>query len=163
MAFAVEQANSQINTGNPAYGSGANTVNRLPDFTAHLRYEDKKLGHIQLSGIYRYLAFDNDNDGQGVSGWDVSLSGEINLFAHDALTFEGAYGEGIARYIQDPSGQNEDAALDSHGNLRAQPEAEPIDEVVAQCEPSGAVHSGHFFALARFGNCHREFRGLLSH
>jgi hypothetical protein len=121
LAFAVEQANSQINTGNPAYGSGANTVNRLPDFTAHLRYEDKKFGHLQLSGIYRYLAFDNDNDGQGVSGWGVSLSGEVNLFAHDALTFQGTYGEGIARYIQDPSGQNEDAALASHGNLRAQP------------------------------------------
>jgi len=121
LAFAVEQANSQINIGNPAYGKGANTVNGLPDFTAHLRYEDKKLGHIQLSGIYRYLTFDNNTDGQGVSGWGVSLTGEVNLFAHDALTFEGTYGEGIARYIQDPSGQNEDAALDSHGNLRALP------------------------------------------
>jgi len=121
LAFAVEQANSQINIGNAAYGKGANTVNRLPDFTAHLRYEDKKLGHIQLSGIYRYLTFDNNTDGQGVSGWGVSLTGEVNLFAHDALTFEGTYGEGIARYIQDPSGQGEDAALDSHGNLRALP------------------------------------------
>ena len=121
LAFAVEQPNSQINTSNPAYGSGANTVNRAPDLTAHVRYEDKKLGHIQLSGIYRYLAFDNDDDGQGVSGWGVSLTGEVNLFAHDALTFEGTYGEGIARYIQDPSGQNEDAALDDNGVLRALP------------------------------------------
>jgi hypothetical protein len=30
-----------------------------------------------------------DNSPQGVSGWGVSLSGEINLFAHDALTFQG--------------------------------------------------------------------------
>ena len=47
-----------------------------------------------------------------------------------------------------------------HNRARFYDTAEPIDEVVAQCEPSGAVHSGHFFALVRFGNCHREFRGL---
>jgi hypothetical protein len=86
-----------------------------------VRYEDKKLGHVQLSGIYRYLSFRNDNSHQGVSGWGVSLSGEINLFTHDALTFQGTYGDGIARYIQDPSGQNEDAALDDNGVLRALP------------------------------------------
>jgi DcaP outer membrane protein len=121
LAFAVEQPNSQINTGNAAFGHGASTVNRMPDLTAHLRYEEKKIGHIQLSGIYRYLSFDNDHDGQGVSGWGVSLAGSLNLFAHDTLTAEGTYGEGIARYIQDPSGLGEDAALDGHGNLRALP------------------------------------------
>ena len=121
LALAVEQPDSQINTGNPVYGPGASTVNRAPDLTAHVRYEDKKLGHVQLSGIYRYLSFRNDNVHQGVSGWGVSLSGEINLFAHDALTFQGTYGDGIARYIQDPSGQNEDAALDDNGVLRALP------------------------------------------
>ena len=121
LALAVEQPDSQINTDNPVYGPGASTVNRAPDLTAHVRYEDKKLGHVQLSGIYRYLSFRNDNVHQGVSGWGVSLSGEINLFAHDALTFQGTYGDGIARYIQDPSGQNEDAALDDNGVLRALP------------------------------------------
>jgi hypothetical protein len=121
LALAVEQPDSQINTDNPVYGPGASTVNRAPDLTAHVRYEDKKFGHVQLSGIYRYLSFRSDNSHQGVSGWGVSLSGEINLFAHDALTLEGTYGEGIARYIQDPSGQDEDAALDSNGVLRALP------------------------------------------
>ena len=56
-----------------------------------------------------------------VPGWGVSLSGGLNLFAHDALTVQGTYGEGIARYVRDPSGANEDAALDSHGKLRALP------------------------------------------
>ena len=120
LAFAVEQPTSQINTGNEkVYGRGASPVNRAPDLTGHIRYEDKKLGHLQLSGIYRYLSFDNDNTGQGISGWGISGTGEINLFAHDALTFQGTYGNGIARYIQDPSGQNEDAAIDSSGSLRA--------------------------------------------
>jgi DcaP outer membrane protein len=61
LALAVEQPDSQINTDNPVYGPGASTVNRAPDLTAHVRYEDKKLGHVQLSGIYRYLSFRNDN------------------------------------------------------------------------------------------------------
>jgi hypothetical protein len=121
LAVAVEQPDSQINTSNPVYGPGASTVNRALDLTAHVRYEDRKLGHVQLSGIYRYLSFRNDNSHQGVSGWGVSLSGEINLFPHDALTFQGTYGDGIARYIQDPSGLNEDAALDDNGVLRALP------------------------------------------
>jgi hypothetical protein len=121
LAVSVEQPNAQIRLTDPAYGSGASTVNRRPDFAAHVRYEDKRLGHLQLSGIYRYLSYDNNNTGQGVPGWGVSLSGGLNLFAHDALTAQGTYGEGIARYIRDPSGANEDAALDSHGNLRALP------------------------------------------
>ena len=121
LAFGVEQPESQINTSNPAYGSGASTVNRAPDLTAHVRYEDKRLGHFQLSGIYRYLSFRNDASHQGVLGWGASLSGALNLFAHDTLTFQGTYGEGIARYIPDPSGLSEDAALDDNGVLRPLP------------------------------------------
>jgi len=121
LAVSVEQPNAQIRLTDPAYGSGASTVNRRPDFAAHVRYEAKRLGHLQLSGVYRYLSYDNNNTGQGVPGWGVSLSGGLNLFAHDALTAQGTYGEGIARYVRDPSGANEDAAVDSHGNLRALP------------------------------------------
>ena len=121
LAVSLEQPNAQIRLTDPVYGSDASTVNRRPDFAAHVRYEAKRLGHLQLSGIYRYLSYDNNNTGQGVPGWGVSLSGGLNLFAHDALTAQGTYGEGIARYIRGPSGANEDAALDSHGNLRALP------------------------------------------
>src|SRR6266513_644173 len=42
-----------------------------------------------------------------------------------------------------------------HDRARFHDTGEPIDEVVAQCEPSGAVYSGHFFALVHFGNCRR--------
>ena len=47
-----------------------------------------------------------------------------------------------------------------HNRARLYDTAEPIDEVAAQCESSGAVHSGHFFPLS--GNCRSgpELRGL---
>ena len=121
LAISVEQPNAQIGLTDPAYGRGASTINRIPDFTTHVRYEDRRFGHLQLSGIYRYLSYDNNNTGQGVPGWGVSLSGGLNFFEHDVLTAQGTYGEGIAHYIRDSSGANEDAALDSHGNLRALP------------------------------------------
>jgi outer membrane DcaP-like protein len=121
LAVSLEQPNAQIRLTDPAYSSGASTVNRIPDFAAHVRYEDKRFGHLQFSGIYRYLSYDNSNTGQGVLGWGISLSCGLSLFAHDALTVQGTYGEGIARYVRDPSGANEDAALDSHGNLRGLP------------------------------------------
>ena len=119
LAVSIEQPDSQIKTSNPVYGKNASPVNRIPDLTAHVRFVDKRFGHLQLAGIYRYLAFDNDDTGQGVPGWGVSLSGDIHLFTHDTLTAQATYGHGIARYIQDPQGQNEDAALDDRGDLRA--------------------------------------------
>ena len=121
LSLAVEQPASQISTSDHAYGTGTSTVDRMPDFTGHLRYEDKKYGHIQLAGIYRYLSYDSDHGGQGVTGWGVNLSGALNLFAHDTLTGEVTYGEGIARYVQDPTGANLDAALNDNGDLRALP------------------------------------------
>ena len=42
----------------------------------------------------------------------MNINGAILGYENATLTFEGTYGEGIARYIQDPSGQNEDAALE---------------------------------------------------
>lgn len=121
LAFGMEQPNGQINTGSSLYGPGATVVNRLPDFTAHLRLEDKKIGHLQLSGVYRYLAYQNNDRDQGTPGWGVSLAGALNVFEKDTLTVQATYGEGIARYLQDPNGQNEDAALDAQGNLVALP------------------------------------------
>lgn len=40
----------------------------------------------------------------------MNINGAILGYENATLTFEGTYGEGIARYIQDPSGQNLAAA-----------------------------------------------------
>jgi hypothetical protein len=51
---------AQCNVDNPVYGLGGSSLNRVPDLTAHVRYEDKKLGPVQFSGIYRYPSLRTD-------------------------------------------------------------------------------------------------------
>jgi hypothetical protein len=50
----------------------------------------------------------------------VTLGGALNLFEKDKLSAQVTYGEGVARYINDISGENLDAALDG-GRLEAIP------------------------------------------
>jgi hypothetical protein len=81
-----------------------------PDIVLGGRWEGK-LGNIQLAGIYRSLGFESDTGPEGdTAGWGVSLSGSWNISEDDELFAQLAYGEGIARYINDFSGTNLDAA-----------------------------------------------------
>ena len=50
----------------------------------------------------------------------MTLGGALNLFEKDKLSAQVTYGEGVARYINDLSGENIDAALDG-GRLEAIP------------------------------------------
>ncbi len=80
-----------------------------PDIILGGRWEGKK-GNIQLAGIYRSLGFESDTGPEGnTTGWGVSLSGSWNITEDDKLSAQLAYGEGIARYVNDFGGTNLDA------------------------------------------------------
>jgi len=69
------------------------------------------LGNIQLAGIGRSLGFESDNGPEGDTvGWGVSLSGQWHMTEDDDLFAQLAYGEGIARYVNDFNGNSLDAA-----------------------------------------------------
>jgi hypothetical protein len=121
LAVSAEQPNGQIDTDDPLFGTDAAVFNRIPDFAAQIRYEDKKWGHLQLSGIYRILSYENNVRRDDATGWGVSFAGALNVFKNDTLTFQATYGEGIGRYIQDSSGLNLDAGLDELDALKAIP------------------------------------------
>ena len=81
-----------------------------PDVVIGGRWEGD-LGNIQLAGIGRSLGFESDTGPEGdTMGWGVSLSGAWNITDDDELFAQLAYGEGIARYVNDFGGTNLDAA-----------------------------------------------------
>jgi len=122
LLFSIEQPNSQIlipNTGIPA---GADAVTRTPDGVVGVRWEGD-VGNVQVSSIFRSIGYDSGAGprDQTVLGWGVNGSGAFNVFEKDKLTWQVAYGDGIARYVNDLGGLNLDAAPDGSGNLKALP------------------------------------------
>jgi hypothetical protein len=81
-----------------------------PDVVLGGRWEGEH-GNIQLAGIGRSLGFESDTGPQGDTvGWGASLSGQWHITENDDLSAQLAYGEGIARYVNDFNGNNLDAA-----------------------------------------------------
>jgi outer membrane murein-binding lipoprotein Lpp len=108
----IEQPESKIDTDNGEFETEASTVSHLPDGVVGARWEGE-LGHLQASSIFRELSYETD-DGpdDDTVGWGVSLSGSLNVFEKDKLSAQVTYGEGIARYVNDLSGEGLDAAID---------------------------------------------------
>jgi len=96
-----------------------------PDVVLGGRWEGE-YGHIQLAGIGRSLGFESDTGPEGdTTGWGVSLSGKWNITEQDDLSAQLAYGEGVARYVNDFNGNNLDAAW-VNGDLKAIPIFAPM-------------------------------------
>ncbi|MDB6175624.1 MAG: hypothetical protein JWL59_4935 [Chthoniobacteraceae bacterium] len=114
----IEQPESKIDTGE--FQDGATPLSHTPDGIAGFRWEGT-LGHMQGAGLFRELSFETDNGpSDDTFGWGVTLAGALNLFGKDKISAQATYGEGVARYINDLSGENLDAALDD-GRLEAIP------------------------------------------
>ncbi|MEI7685749.1 MAG: DcaP family trimeric outer membrane transporter, partial [Planctomycetota bacterium] len=129
-ASAVEQPFSDITTN----GMG-NNVQDIPDFTSHLRYE-ADLGHLQASTIVRSIGYrPNGGSTQRDAGWGMNLTGNVFPWALlmgrnpvrelDPTPLERcrflaqyAFGWGISRYIQDPSGLGFDGAVTANGSFQ---------------------------------------------
>jgi hypothetical protein len=90
-----------------------------PDLTGGVLLDGSR-GHTYVSGVLRQLSYDGDSS-DSVLGWGASVSGKLRTFGEDDLRFQLAYGEGIARYIEDLRGLGLDAADDADGDLEALP------------------------------------------
>ncbi|SFJ26660.1 DcaP family trimeric outer membrane transporter [Planctomicrobium piriforme] len=132
-AAAMEQPFSDITTLN----EGVN-VQDVPDFTSHLRYQADRY-HFQASTILRAIGY--RPDGEQVTrrgGWGVNLTSGFHPWAMlmhtnpiqdndpDGLTrsrvlLQCALGQGIGRYIQDPSGIGLDGAVTANGGFETLP------------------------------------------
>ncbi len=107
---AIEKPSNDIDPGNirlldPDVGSHIQGDEKLPDFTAHYRYEDG-WGHVQVAGILRQVGYDTagtlDNKPKGDQlGWGINLTSNINVFKKDKIHLGVVYGEGIASYMND--------------------------------------------------------------
>jgi len=108
----IEQPDAKIDTSTDDFESGATALNHIPDGILGFRWEGT-LGHVQAAGLFRELSFETDNGpSRDVFGWGVSVSGALNLFEKDKFSAQVTWGEGVARYINDLSGESLDAAFD---------------------------------------------------
>jgi hypothetical protein len=81
-------------------------------------------GHVQVSALFRDVAaYLPAGRHDSVFGWGFNLAGPERLFGQDTIVYQGAYGNGIERYINDTSGLGIDAAVTSLQNpeLKALP------------------------------------------
>ncbi len=110
LALAIEQPSNDVDPGNiriidPALGASLQGDQKIPDFTAHYRYEGS-WGHFQLAGILRRVGFDTvgttNNEPKGSKlGWGVNGTANFKTWNKDVLHLGVVYGEGIASYMND--------------------------------------------------------------
>jgi hypothetical protein len=120
---------------NPAPVKNLSTFSRYPDITAEYRYGGsiydtkpyEETWHVQLAGVIRDLGLENANQTleRHETGWGLSLSGEfgfltpVSPYVSDRIYASVTYGQGIAHYIGDLHGANNDAVLTADRSLDA--------------------------------------------
>jgi hypothetical protein len=116
--FGLEKPSSEVDT---SIDPDAQQVNHAPDGGLNVRWENSKYGHVQLGAIFRDIGVKGPVVGnQNTFGWGVNLSTSLNVFDRDSVQAQLTYGQGLFRYFNDDF-QNNDAAFDSSGNLKAIP------------------------------------------
>jgi hypothetical protein len=115
--IAIEDPQADVTT--PAGLAGVEST-PYPDLAANVRWSPD-WGHLQLSGVLRYLQFDPDvGSRESEAGYGLNLSGSVKTARIDdkhvdSVLFQVAGGNGIARYINDTSGLGLDAVLAAPG------------------------------------------------
>jgi hypothetical protein len=118
--FGIEAPGAEIDTGSTT-DTTVSPVNSAPDGGLNVRWEDAKLGHVQLAGIARAIGARGQTVGnQSVFGWGLNLATSLNVYKRDSFQGQLTYGHGIFRYFNDDF-VNNDAAFNSSGNLKALP------------------------------------------
>ncbi len=97
---------------------------RVPDIPAFIQYGwNGGKSHIRLSGLLRNLSYRDLNAGQNkfATGWAAQVSGLINVIPQLTLFYQGAYGRGYARYINDLADADVDLIPDASapGKMKA--------------------------------------------
>jgi hypothetical protein len=119
--FSTEEPSSDIPSTTAQFNAQPNSPS--PDGTVRFRQEFR-WGHLQASGLFRSIAaFEPSGVTDSVFGWGVNVSGALRTFSKNNIVFEGTYGHGIARYVQDTAGLGIDAeTFGTPPHLRATPE-----------------------------------------
>ena len=112
--------------------SAAYTVNktvepikqRVPDIPAYLQYGwNSGNSHIRFSGLLRNLSYRDLLTGTNrfATGWAAQLSGVVGICGLATFYYQGAYGHGYARYINDLSDAGVDLipSPDKEGRMHA--------------------------------------------
>lgn len=94
-----------------AYSNSAVAKQRCPDIPMYVQYSWNKTSHVRLTGILRGMRYHDDvtNKNRSVFGWGLQMSGAATLTEKWNLYYQATGGQGIARYINDLSGNNLDA------------------------------------------------------
>jgi hypothetical protein len=104
-AVAIERPGAAIDAGklpelDPSFAAGITSWDQFPDLTAQYRYGGD-WGHIQISGIGRYLGVQGpDNYSEQLLGWGAMGGAVINI-SKDQLLLQVVYGYGIENYMND--------------------------------------------------------------
>jgi hypothetical protein len=106
-------------------GDDAQTIpQRVPDCSAYIHYGWGTNSHVRLSGICRWLSYRNLSASHNtfVFGWGLHISGQAAFCRRWMGYYSVAYGMGIARYINDLSGNGLDlipngSALEAPGAM----------------------------------------------
>lgn len=116
--MALEDPQSDITT---PVGDPGQKSTPYPDLDGNIRWTPD-WGHLQLSGVLRYLQFDPDSGSRESDvGYGLSLTGAINTIRLDdkhidSILFQLANGNGIERYINDTSGLGLDGVVLAPGD-----------------------------------------------
>ena len=117
-SISAEKPTSDVLFTTPEFNAQPNSP--APDGTLKLRREMER-GHVQLSALFRSVAaFLPDGRHESVFGWGFNFAGATRLWGKDTIVYQGAYGNGIERYINDTSGLGIDAAVSSLQNPHIQ-------------------------------------------
>lgn len=108
LSFSVEKASSDVSFKTPEFDSLPET--NAPDGAIKIRHGMGSRGHIQVAVLLRSVgAHLPDGRSESVFGWGINATGAMKLFAKDVFVYQGAYGEGMERYVNDTSGLGTDA------------------------------------------------------
>ena len=119
LSFSIEKASSDVSFTTPLFNSLPNTP--TPDGAIKFRHGFTK-GHVQLAVLMRTpSAYLPDGRHDSVFGWGLNLTGAWQVVGKDTLVYQGAYGAGYERYVNDTSGLGIDAAPKSSTQLEAVP------------------------------------------
>ena len=117
-SLSLEKPTSDVAFTTPQFNAQPNSPS--PDGTLRIRREMER-GHLQLSALFRSVAaFLPDGRHEAVFAWGFNFTGATRLWGKDTIVYQGAYGNGIERYINDTSGLGEDAAVSSLQNPHIQ-------------------------------------------
>jgi hypothetical protein len=102
--------------------AGGSTITRMPDLGLNTRFEEKGLGHLQFSALFRDLgAKDSLGGSQHDFGWGLNVGAGLELGPCNTAQVLGVYGAGVGGLGNDSGFFNSDAAYDAEGHFKALP------------------------------------------